>query len=133
MQFIATTKDEYLKTVNKIVNSGIYKESFLVNVFNIEDCEILKEPVEYPVIVSVNIEEWNSNNRNYAFSSIDFIYIGSVLTAEQYIDGLNKLADLDVELAQLDDLCETSGLIDKPLAEAATKSNQIRDLEKQLF
>ena len=130
MQFIATNINEYLETVNKIVDSGIYKESFLVNVFNIEDCTVLKEPTEFPVIVSVNIEEWGKNNRNYYFSSIDFIYIGSILTATQYIQSLSKLAELDVELASLENICETSGLI---IIEMAQKSNEIRDLETKLF
>ena len=133
MNFIAHTHKEYIDTVISLFESGVFKDSILNNIFDIEEETINKTPIKYPVLINIEMEEWEADNKCFTFNGISFVYLNDVLNGSKYQKYLKILGELDLEEAALSEIIYTSGLIDKPIDELEVVRNRIEELEEILF
>ena len=133
MNFIVHSYVEYRDTVLMLFDSGMFKETALNNIFEIEEETVLNKPINYPVIVSIEMEEWAADNKCFTFNGLTFLYINDILKGTKYQEYLKELSDLDLEEAALENIINTSGLIDKPINELNTIKDRITVIEKILF
>lgn len=132
MQFIANSEHEYISTVNSIIGSNIYDKNSMIYALDITDNVVAKMPDSYPCIVSLEFEEFETDNRRYAFQACKFVYLDELLSGFSYQDKLSELDSLDTELKKLEVERDTSGE-GFPLLEIAKLENSIYTIEKQIF
>ena len=133
MQFIANNEKEYKDVIFSIINANIVSEISMIYALNIEEDVIQLNPVEYPVLVSIDIEDTYQINSKYSYVNIKFIYINNILKAKDYINKLNELNELDATSAYLSDIIDTSGIINKPILEHEATNKRITEIEELLF
>jgi hypothetical protein len=134
MQFEANNYDEYVRVVNEVLCANIYNEIALYYAFDINfEGEIAKQPKKYPCIVSIELEETETDNRFYNFMATKFIYKDELLDAKDYIKNLKKLQRLDTYLVDLNKQLLNAGVMTKPFDEIERVQKEIEDLEKLLF
>lgn len=132
MQFQVTSKVEYISTINAIVEANIYDRNSMIYALDITEDVINKVPNKYPCIVSLEFEEFDSDNRRYAFQACKFIYTDELLSGLGYIAKLLEISNLDIKLGVLESERDTSGA-GFPLEEIAELQENIYKIEKQLF
>jgi len=132
MQFKADSEAEYLSTINAIIDADIYDKNSMIYALNIADNVVTKIPDAYPCIISLEFEEFETDNRRYAFQACKFIYIDKLLSGSEYMDKLKELDSLDTKLVQLEAECDTSG-IGFPIDEITQIQHTVFGIEKELF
>lgn len=132
MQFIANTEAEFLTTIEAIINAEIYNELTFIYALDIQDGEVNLLPLTYPCIVSFEIDEIESDNRRFAFSACKFLYMDELMDGISYQTKLDRLADIDLELASLYDERDTSGE-GFPLEQIRKREVESEELERILF
>ena len=134
MQFLIRDMEEYIDTIESIINANIYQETALAYALDInKDGTVNIVPGKFPVIVSLELDEYSADNRRYAFSGAKFIYLDDTLDGYDYSEKLAELAVLDGQLAFLEEQLNTSGMIDKPFDEISKIQKKIANIEEMLF
>jgi len=126
MQFIASSKKEFSETIDAILEANIYQEIAI-------NYAIDKDPAKYPCIVSLELEEYTSDTRHFAFSACKYIYMEDLVTGYEYQDNLAELDKFDQQLSEYVKEMNTSGTIDKHITECKELEEKINNLEGKLF
>ena len=133
MHFISNTRKEYVTTVVALFESGAFSDTVLNNVFDVEEDTINNVPTKYPVIVNIEMESWEADNKCFTFNGISFVYPNDLISGNTYQEHLKLLAELDLEESALEEIINTSGLMDKPIDDLNIIRNKIKEVENILF
>ena len=133
MQFLASSEEGFLLTIDDIIESNIFNEYAIKYAVALDDEVITNKPKSYPCVVHIKEYAGDSIDHRYASISINFIYMDNLLDTYTFRKNLKELKELDLSLAYLLEDINTSGTIDKPIVEYEATNKRITELEELLF